>query len=71
MQDHDIFWCKIYSEAIFLGLNLTLHMHTLIYKYSKYPPGISLRGTAVNEFQQMIRMGVAGHIRGNQTETNE
>ena len=29
---------------------------------------ISLRGTAVNEF---YRMGVAGHVRGNQTETNE
>ena len=33
---------------------------------------ISLRGTAVNEFYQMIRMGVAGYvIRGNRTETNE
>ena len=33
---------------------------------------ISLRGTAVNEFYQMIRMGVAGHdhVRGSQTETN-
>ena len=26
---------------------------------------ISLRGTAVNEFYRMIRMGVAGHVRGN------
>ena len=32
---------------------------------------ISLRGTAVNEFYHMIRMGVAGHVRGNRTETNE
>ena len=37
---------------------------------------ISLRGTAVNEFYQMIiyqmiRMGVAGHVRGNRSETNE
>ena len=32
---------------------------------------ISLRGTAVNEFCRMIRMGVAGHVRGNGTETNE
>ena len=32
MQDHNIFGCKIYSESIFLGLNL-------IYKYSKDPPG--------------------------------
>ena len=31
---------------------------------------LSLRGTAVNEFYQMIRMGVAGHVRGNRTETN-
>ena len=32
---------------------------------------ISFRGTAVNEFYRMIRMGVAGHVRGNRTETNE
>ena len=32
---------------------------------------ISLRGTAVNEFYRMIRMGVAGHVRGNRTETNK
>ena len=32
---------------------------------------ISLRGTTVNEFYQIIPMGVAGHVRGNQTETNE
>ena len=31
----------------------------------------TLRGTAVNEFYRMIRMGVAGHVRGNRTETNE
>ena len=30
---------------------------------------ISLRGTAVNEFYQMIRMGVADHVRGNRTKT--
>ena len=32
---------------------------------------IFLRDTAVNEFYRMIRMGVAGHVRGNRTETNE
>ena len=32
---------------------------------------ISLRGTAVNEFYRMIRMGVAGHVRGNRTERNQ
>ena len=32
---------------------------------------ISLRGTAVNEFYRMIRIGVAGHVRGKRTETNE
>ena len=32
---------------------------------------ISLRGTAVNEFYRMIEMGVAGHVRGSRTETNE
>ena len=32
---------------------------------------IFLRGTAVNEFYRMIRMGVAGHVRGDRTETNE
>ena len=32
---------------------------------------IFLRGTAVNEFYPMIRMGVAGHVTGNRTETNE
>ena len=32
---------------------------------------ISLRGTAANEFCRMIRMGVAGYVRGNRTETND
>ena len=32
---------------------------------------ISLRCTAVNEFYRMIRMGVASHVRGNRTETDE
>ena len=32
---------------------------------------ISLRGTAVNEFYRMIRMGVDGYVRDNRTETNE
>ena len=32
---------------------------------------ISLRGTAVNEFHRMIRIGVAGHVGGSRTETNE
>ena len=32
---------------------------------------IPLRGTAVNEFYRMIPMGVAGHVRGNRTETNQ
>ena len=31
---------------------------------------ISVRGT-VNEFYRLIRIGVAGHVRGNRTETNE
>ena len=39
--------------------------HHFITQYS------SLRVTAVNEFYRMIRMGVAGHVRGNRTETNE
>ena len=38
MQDHNIFGCKIYSEAICLGLNLTFHTHIPVYNYSKYPP---------------------------------
>ena len=32
---------------------------------------ISLRCTAVNKFYRMIRMGVAGHVRGIRTETDE
>ena len=32
---------------------------------------ISLRDTTVNEFYRMVRMGVNGHVRGYQTETNE
>ena len=28
-------------------------------------------GTEVNEFYQTIQMGVAGHVRGNRTKTNE
>ena len=32
---------------------------------------ISLRDTAVNEFYRMIRMGVADHVRGNRTGTDE
>ena len=39
--------------------------HHLITQY------ISLRGAAVNEFYRMIRIGVAGHVRGNRTETNK
>ena len=39
--------------------------------HSKHHLSLSLRGTAVNEFYRMIRMGVASHVRGNQTETNE
>ena len=31
---------------------------------------ISSRCTAVNEFHQMIQMGVAGHVRGSRTETD-
>ena len=30
-----------------------------------------LRCTAVNEFNRMIRMGVAGHVKGNRRETDE
>ena len=32
---------------------------------------ITLRCTAVNEFYRMIGMRVAGHVRGNRTETDE
>ena len=32
---------------------------------------ISLTCTAVNEFYRMTRMGVAGYVRDNQTETDE
>ena len=32
---------------------------------------IYFRCTAVNEFYQMIRMGVAGYVRGNRRETDE
>ena len=32
---------------------------------------ISMRYTAVNEFYRMIRMGVAGHVRGDRTENDE
>ena len=39
--------------------------HHFIIKY------ISLRGIAVNEFYRMIRMGVADHVSGSRTETNE
>ena len=37
MQDPNIFGCKIFRESMFLGLNFTLHTHTPIYKYMKYP----------------------------------
>ena len=46
MQDHNIFGCKIYGESIFLGLNLTLHTHTPVHHYSKYPPGLWMDDTA-------------------------
>ena len=42
--------------------------HSKHYFITQY---ISLRGTTVNEFYWMIRMGVAGDVRGNRTETNE
>ena len=37
MQDSNIFGCKILRESILLVLNFTLHTHTPVYKYSKYP----------------------------------
>ena len=40
-------------------------------KYHFITQYISLRGTAMNELYRMIRMGVAGHVRGSQAETNE
>ena len=40
MQDPNIFECKIFRESMFLGLNFTLHSHTPVYKYMKYPLGI-------------------------------
>ena len=39
MQDPNIFGCKIFSEATILGLNLTLHTNTPVYKYGKSPLG--------------------------------
>ena len=36
----NIFGCKIFRESMFLGLNFTLCMHTPVYKYMKYLPGI-------------------------------
>ena len=38
MQDPNIFGCKIFRESMFWGLNFTLHTHTPVYKYRKYPP---------------------------------
>ena len=32
---------------------------------------ISLRCTVVNEFYRMIRMRIAGHVKGNRKETDE
>ena len=42
--------------------------HSKHYFITQY---ISLRGKAVNEFYRTIRMGVAGHVRGNRIETSE
>ena len=42
--------------------------HTKYHFITQY---ISLRVTAVNEFYRMIRMGAAGHVIGNRTETDE
>ena len=39
MQVPNIFGCKIFSESIFSGLSLTLHMHIPVHKYSDYPLG--------------------------------
>ncbi len=36
------FGSKLFNEPIFLGLNLTLHTHTPVYKCSKYPPCLQL-----------------------------
>ena len=45
--------------------------HSKHHFITQYYHFITLKGTAVNEFYRMIRMGVAGHVRGNRTETNE
>ena len=43
MQDPNISSrCKIFRESMFLGLNFTLHTHTPVYKYTKYPWGITI-----------------------------
>ena len=39
MQDPNIFGCNIFMESMLLGLNFTLHTHTPVYKYTKYPLG--------------------------------
>ena len=48
-QDPNIFGCKIFSESIFLGLNWTLHTHTPLYRYSKYPLGVNKPKTFPSE----------------------
>ena len=63
MQDPNIFWYKIFRESMFLGLNFTLHTHTPVYKYTKYPLGCFIRrkwvhrncsGTSVREYEALI-----------------
>ena len=46
----------------------TMSHHSKYHFITQY---VSLRGIAVNEFYRIIRMGVASHVRGNQTESNE
>ena len=48
MQDPNIFGSKMFSESIFVGLNLTLHGQRSVYKCSKYTPGLSLSSLAVS-----------------------
>ena len=62
------------TESLCFSSKLAKHEVKTMSHHSKHhfiTHHISLRCTAVNEFYQMMRMGVAGHVRGNRTKTNE
>ena len=50
------------------SMKKTMSHHSKHHFITQY---ISLRGTAVNEFYRMIRMGVASQVGGSRTETSE